>query len=318
MIRQPEISVVSPVYKAEHLIDKLIDRIENALNKLEASYEIILVEDCSPDNSWKEIQEACLRNPNVVGIRLSRNYGQQHAIQAGLDTSKGTYVVTMDCDLQDRPEEIAKLLHKARQGFEIVAASRQHRQDDIFKRFFSYAFYKILSYLTDTRQDETVANFVLYHRKAVDAMASLKDHRRYYPMLQQMIGFNYVKVEVDHAPREIGKSSYSLKKRLNLALDVILAFSDKPLRLTIGLGVLLSLLSVCVAIAMIAMYLLGDITVQGWASLMLLTSFFSGAIIAVLGMVGLYVGRTFESVKARPTYIIRELLNTGPSRKEDL
>ena len=150
---------------------------------------------------------------------------------------------------------------------------------------------------------------MVYHRKAVDAMATLKDHNRYYPMLQQMVGFNYAKVEIDHAEREDGKSSYSYKKRLKLAIDTILTFSDRPLRLTVKFGVLLSFLSILAAFVMIALWVISDVKAEGWASLALLTSFFSGAIISVLGMVGLYVGRTFESVKSRPTYIIQEKIN---------
>ena len=166
-----------------------------------------------------------------------------------------------------------------------------------------------MSYLTETSQDNTVANFVCYNRKAVEAMKSIGDSNRYYPMLQQLIGFNYVKVPIQHAEREDGKSSYSMRKRLKLAINTILTFSDKPLRLTVKMGVLLSFLSVLAALTLVIMYLLGDYRTEGWASLALLLSFFSGAIISVLGMVGLYVGKIFESVKNRPTYIINEVIN---------
>jgi len=304
-----ELSIVSPVYKAENSIDQLVERIIAAVSKLSNHYEIILVEDGGFDNSWKKIQENCQKFPIVKGIKLSRNYGQQHAIQAGLDAAKGEYVITMDCDLQDLPEEIEKLLTKAKEGYEIVVASRKNRKDDLFKKLLSQLFYKTLSYLTETKQDKTIANFVVYHRKAIDAMARLKDHNRYYPMLQQMIGFNYAKVEINHAERADGKSSYSFSKRLRLAMDTILTFSDKPLRLTVKFGVLLSFLSICAALTMVVLYFFSDVKSQGWASLALLISFFSGAIISVLGMVGLYVGRTFESVKNRPTYIIQEKIN---------
>ena len=305
-MNEVEISIVSPVYRAENLVDKLVERIMNSVSKLTNNYEIILVEDCGPDNSWRKIQENCSNYSQVKGIKLSRNFGQQHAIQAGLDASVGKYVVTMDCDLQDQPEEIEKLLSKAKEGFEIVVASRKNRQDDFFKKFLSRVFYSTLGYLTETKQDRTVANFVCYHRKAIEAMAEVKDHNRYYPMLQQLVGFNYVKVAIEHAEREDGKSSYSFGKRLRLAMDTILTFSDKPLRLTVKFGVFLSFLSICAAITMVVLYIFSDVKAEGWASLALLLSFFSGIIISVLGMVGLYVGRTFESVKHRPTYIIQE------------
>ena len=304
-----EISIVSPVYRAETIIDNLVERIVGAVSQLTDNYEIILVEDCGPDNSWNKIQENCKRNSKVKGVKLSRNYGQQHAIQAGLDLSTGEYVITMDCDLQDQPEEIIKLLSKSKEGFEIVVASRKNRQDDFFKKFLSRIFYSTLGYLTETQQDRSVANFVCYQRKAVKAMAKVKDHNRYYPMLQQLVGFNYAKVDIEHAEREDGTSSYSFGKRLRLAMDTILTFSDKPLRLTVKFGVLLSFLSICSAILMVVLYIFSDVKAEGWASLALLISFFSGIIISVLGMVGLYVGRTFESVKQRPTYIIHKTLN---------
>lgn len=304
-----EISIVSPVYRAETIIDNLVDRIVAAVSKLTDNYEIILVEDCGPDNSWGKIQENCSKNPKVKGVKLSRNYGQQHAIQAGLDISNGEYIITMDCDLQDQPEEIEKLLSKSKEGYEIVVASRKNRQDDFFKKFLSRIFYSTLGYLTETKQDRTVANFVCYQRKAVEAMAKVKDHNRYYPMLQQLVGFNHGKVEIEHAEREDGSSSYSFGKRLRLAMDTILTFSDKPLRLTVKFGVMLSFLSICAALTMVVLYVFSDVLAEGWASLALLISFFSGIIISVLGMVGLYVGRTFESVKQRPTYIIHKTLN---------
>lgn len=304
-----EISIVSPVYKAENIIDKLVERIIESVSKLTDSFEIILVEDNGPDNSWAKIKENCAKYPFVKGIKLSKNCGQQHALQAGLDASKGKYVITMDCDLQDRPEEIYKLLNKTKEGYEIVAASRENRKDDFVKKIASKWFYAVLSYLTETNQDNTVANFVCYNRKAVEAMKSIGDSNRYYPMLQQLVGFNYAKVSIQHAEREDGKSSYSMKKRLKLAINTILTFSDKPLRLTVKMGVLLSFLSVLAALTLVIMYLLGDYRTDGWASLALLLSFFSGAIISVLGMVGLYVGKIFESVKNRPTYIINEVIN---------
>jgi dolichol-phosphate mannosyltransferase len=307
--RRIEISIVSPVYKAEEIIDLLVERLIAAIEKITTDYEIILVEDCGGDGSWKKILQNCSIHSQVKGIKLSRNYGQQYAIQAGLDASLGEYVITMDCDLQDLPEEISKLYNEAKQGSEIVVASRLDRQDEFFKRIFSSIFYKILSYLSETKQDRTVANFACYHRKAVDAMADINDFNRYYPMIQQLVGFRYTKVEVKHAPREIGKSSYTFSKRMKLAINTILSFSDKPLRLTVKLGVFLSLLSICVAITLVLVYFYGDIEVKGWASLALFVSFFSGVIISVLGMVGLYVGKTFESVKKRPTYIIQESKN---------
>lgn len=303
------LSIVSPVYKSEPLVDSLVERIRSAASEITNSYEIILIEDRGPDNSWKKIEDNCKRYQNVIGLRLSRNFGQQHAIQAGLDASKGEWVVVMDCDLQDMPEEIIKLYNKGQEGFEIVQAQRANRQDDFVKRSASNIFNKVLGYLTDTEQDPTIANFTLFHRKVVDAFNSLKDHNRYYPMLAQWVGFNRAKIVIDHADREIGKSSYSLRKRMGLAIDTILTFSDKPLRLTVKAGVLLTFFSILAGFSLIVVYILVDIVVPGWASLALLLCFFSGSIISILGMIGLYTGKTFETVKRRPTYIIDTKMN---------
>jgi len=305
----PHISVVSPVYRAAPIIDKLVERINAAVGKITPDFEIILIEDCGPDNSWDKIVENCQKYPHVKGLKLSRNFGQQHATQAGLDASTGQYIVTMDCDLQDQPEEITKLYTKALEGYDIVIASRKERKDDFFKKFLSHSFYKTLGYLTETEQDSSVANFVLYRRKALDAIGEMKDPKRYYPMLVQWVGFKRIKVEIEHAEREEGGSSYSFKKRLELGIDTILTFSDKPLRMSVKFGVLTSFFAVVAATTLVGMYFFGNIQVAGWTSLMVLMTFLSGIIISVLGMVGLYVGRIFEAVKQRPTYIVQETHN---------
>jgi dolichol-phosphate mannosyltransferase len=309
MSTEVDISVISPVYMAETIIDNLVERIRFSVSKLTNNYEIILVEDCGPDKSWKKIEENCVKYANVRGIKLSRNFGQQHAIQAGLDISKGKYIVTMDCDLQDQPEDIVQLIKKSEEGFDIVVARRKNRKDDIFKKMFSKLFYSVLSYLTETDQDSSVANFVVYKRNVVIAMASHKDHYRYYPMLRQLVGFNCAKIVVQHAERKDGRSSYTLNKRLKLALNTILTFSDKPLRLTVKFGVILSFLSIILSIILVILYFISEVKAPGWASLALLLSFFSGTIISILGMVGLYIGRIFESVKNRPTYIVDKIIN---------
>lgn len=300
------ISVVSPVYRAESIVDKLVERIRAAVSKITDKYEIILVEDRGPDNSWEKIKENCLRYKEVRGVRLSRNFGQQYAMNAGFDHCRGQWVVVMDCDLQDNPDEIANLYAKAQEGYEIVLAGRQNRKDSFLKKFFSKYFYKLLSYLTDTHQDGTVANFALIHRKAIDAMASMKDYNRYFPTMIKWVGFKLTTLNIEHGEREDGKTSYTFKKRIELALNTILSFSDKPLRLTIRLGVLILLSAFVFAIYLVIRYFYANITVSGWTSTFLSIWFLSGLIISVMGMVGLYIGKIFEGIKSRPTYIVDE------------
>jgi dolichol-phosphate mannosyltransferase len=311
MQTSPHISVISPVYGAAKLLDELVRRIKESVSRITENYEIILVEDHGPDDSWEKIKAICANDKKVIGIRHSRNFGQQYAINCGLDHARGEWVVTLDCDLQDRPEEIPAMYNKAKnEGFDIILASRQNRQDDFLKKLFSRIFYGILSYLTDTDLDASIANFALYNRKVVDALKSMNDYYRYYPTMIHWIGFKMAKLDIQHASREDGiKSSYNFKKRLTLAFNTIISFSDKPLRLTVKLGLLISLISTIFAILLIILYFLDETSVSGWSSTFASLWFLSGLMITILGMVGIYVGKIFENVKGRPTYIVGERLN---------
>ncbi len=305
----PHLSIVSPVYNAEKIIPLLVERIERSIQKITADYEIILVEDCGPDNSWGVIENIAKTNLKVVGIKLSRNFGQHYAITAGLDQSKGDWVVVMDCDLQDQPEEIEKLYKKAQEGFDIVIGRRLDRKDRFFKKFFSKIFYRTLGYLTGSEQDETVANFGIYNRNVVNAVVSMRESIRYFPTMVKWVGFKSTKVNVEHDERNEGESSYNLKRLINLALDIILAYSDKPIRLLIKTGLLISGISVLVALIYFIKWLKGDVLVLGYTSLIISIWLLSGIILSTLGIIGLYVGKTFEGVKKRPIYIISKIIN---------
>lgn len=304
------ISVVSPVYNAEKLVDTLVQRISDSVSKITSEFEIVLVDDFSPDNSWEKIKENCVKHSFVKGIKLSKNFGQQHALAAGMENAKGEWIVIMDCDLQDRPEEIPNLYNKANEGFDIVLASRVQRRDDIVKKLLSKYFYAVLGYLTGTKQDDTVANFAILSKKVVDAIKSMEDYYRYFPTMVKWVGFRLTTLRIQHADREDGKkSSYSYKKRLDLAVNTILSFSDKPLRLAVKLGLTISFITALYSIYAVILFFEGKVGVTGWTSLFISIWFFSGLIISVLGMVGLYLGKTFETVKHRPVYIIEEKLN---------
>jgi glycosyltransferase involved in cell wall biosynthesis len=309
----PTISVVSPVYRAEGMIDTLVSRIKTSLEPITLNFEIILVDDRGPDNSWAKIKAQAALDPRVRGVRLSRNFGQHRAITAGLDYSRGEWIVVMDCDLQDQPEEIPKLLAYAQQApAEIVFARRAVRQDTFLKRLSSGIFYRVLSYLTDTRQDPAIANFGIYHRKAIDAVLSLRESIRYFPTMVRWVGFRTGTVDVVHAERAEGSSSYNFRSLINLALDIILAYSDKPLRLTVKMGLLVSASAFLMVLLIFFRFLTGGIVVLGYTSLIISIWFFSGLLLSVLGMVGLYLGKTFEQVKSRPIYVVD--LDTADSR----
>ena len=302
----PEISIVSPVYRAEEIVPELVQRIRAAVEKITPHYEIILVEDRGPDNSWEVIQKMAKEHPMVRGFRLSRNFGQHATITAGLEQVRGNWVVVMDCDLQDQPEEIEKLYYKAQEGYDIVFAKRQRRKDSFFKKKFSQWFYSILGYLTETEQDPEVANFGIYRRKAIEAILDMKDFVRYFPTMVKWVGYKRAFIYVEHSERFSGESSYNFRSLFRLALNIILSFSDKPLRLTVQLGMFISSISFLMAIATLIRFFMGHIMVSGYASLIVSIWFLSGIIITLLGVLGLYVGRIFDQTKGRPVFIIDE------------
>lgn len=298
------LSIISPVYRAENILTELIARIKAAMPVKE--FEIILIDDYSPDNSWPEIERLASIHPEIKGIKLSRNFGQHYAITAGLDAAKGEWIVVMDCDLQDNPEEIPNLLAKAQEGFDVVLARRVNRQDGFFKRMSSKLFYRTLAWLTGSKQDESIANFGIYHRKVIQEIVGMRESIRYFPTMVKWVGFRQTTLDVVHAEREDGGSNYNFKKLFNLGLDIMLAYGDKPIRLTVKLGFIVAITGFIFAIYTLYKYVHGDIIVAGYASVIVSLWMLTGFLLVTLGMVGLYIGKTFEGVKQRPIYIVEK------------
>ena len=305
-----KISVISPVYGAASLLRELVSEIEDAVLKLTDDYEIILVEDHSPDDSKAIIRDICAENKHVLGVFHSRNFGQQYAIHTGFTIATGDYIVTLDCDLQDTPVLILDLFEKSKEGYDIVFASRQNRKDGYVKKQCSKLFNKLLGFLTETVQDETIANFVLYKKKVVDAMLCMGDCRRYYPLMNHWVGFETCKLPIPHAERIDGKkSSYSMRKRIELALNTAVAFSTKPLRLIIYSGAVISAFAMVMALLLIINYFCGSDIVSGWTTLFVSIWLIAGLMMMTMGIVGVYVGSIFEQTKDRPITIVSEILN---------
>jgi len=305
----PHISIVSPVYQGEKIVSELIRQLHIHLQEITDNYEIILVNDASPDDSWNVIAVESAKDKRVKGINLSRNFGQHNAITAGLSFAKGDWIVVMDCDLQDRPDEIPNLYRKAQEGYDSVFAQRIQRQDVFLKRFFSKMFYSLFSYLTETKQDPSVANFGIYNRKVIDAVLSMKDYIRFFPTMVQWVGFRKFYLPVQHDDRYEGKTSYNFKRLIQLALNNIIAFSDKPLRLTVKMGFVISFFSFMLALYNVFARYTGIISVEGFTTTVFSIWFVGGLTLAILGIVGLYVGKTFEKVKDRPAYIVQNHIN---------
>ena len=304
-----KLSIVTPVYRCESCIIDLIERLKLSIESFTSDYEIIFVNDASPDQSWDKLKEIAKSNHTIKLINLSRNFGQHAAITAGLSEASGEWMVVMDCDLQDLPEEIPNLFFKAQEGFDFVLAERASRNDSFYKKMTSKLFYFVLSYLTETKQDTTVANFGIYHKRVINEVLRMGDQIKFFPLMIKWVGFNSCKLPVKHAAREEGSSSYSLLKLLRLSSDVILSFSDKPLKILVKIGFFISLFALFFGIEMLYSYMNGKIIVQGYASLIISLWFLSGLIVSMLGLVGLYVGKSFDKVKGRQVFIIKEKVN---------
>jgi len=305
----PKISVVSPVYCCAGCLRDLCARLIATLTPLVDDFEIILVDDASPDQAWNVLRDLCAANPRIKAIALSRNFGQHYAISAGLEHARGDWVVVMDCDLQDRPEEIATLYTKAQEGHDIVFAEREVRQDGWLKRTTSRAFIALLNYLTGAGYDYRTANFGIYSRAVIAAVCRMGDQSRFFPVMVRWTGFRTTSIPVRHDARADGGSSYSLRKLMRLALDIVLSSSDKPLRLVAALGIVVSIVALVITVFSLYRYLHGDIAVAGYTSLIASMWLLAGVMLFCMGIIGLYVGRVFESVKRRPVFVVRDQIN---------
>jgi polyisoprenyl-phosphate glycosyltransferase len=298
------LSIVSPVYRAENIVEELVSQISRHVQTITDSYEIVLVEDGSPDKSWEKMVECRKQYPELKIIKLSRNFGQHPAILAGLEHTSGEWVIVMDCDLQDNPEDIPLLYQKAiQEKYDIVRASRIERQDSLLKKMNSLLFFRVFSYLVGIKQDHTVANFGIYSRKVIKVVCELKEPFRPFTQIISWVGFHKCTIPVRHQSRFEGQSSYNFSKLINLALDIILSFSDKPLRLVIKMGLYISAFSLLLGIYVLIGHFMGRVTEPGYTSLFVSLWFLSGLIIFTLGLIGLYIGKCFEGIKDRPVYL---------------
>ncbi len=309
------ISVVIPVYKAEGCLHKLYNRLINSLETITGNFEIILVEDCGGDRSWEIIGELAEKDQRVKGIQFSRNFGQHYAITAGIDHCNGDWVVIMDCDLQDLPEEIPHLYAKALEGYDVVLAKRVNRKDSPVKKFNSWLFYKIFNYLADLNYDGSIGNFRIISQKVAKNFRLMREQLRFFGGLVDWMGFPTTSIEVEHGSRLNGKSTYTFRKLWNLAMDTIIAYSDKPLKIAINLGFMISLFAFIYGAYIFFLVLFHGSPVSGWSSLIVSIYFLGGIIISILGIIGVYLGKTFDETKKRPLYLIRGTENIWQPHK---
>ena len=304
-----DLSVVSPVYRGEKMLSELVERIHKAISPLTDNYEIVLVNDCSPDNSWERISEICKVDKKVKGINLSRNFGQPYAITAGLTYAKGNYIAVIDCDLQNKPEDLPAMYQKALEGYDVVSARRVVREDTFMKRMSSAIFHMVYDFLSGFETDKAVAEFGIYSRKIVDVYCSIPEYSRSFVELIHTLGFKKTTVDVLHDHRLEGKSSYNLYRLLKLSYNSIISNSNRPLHLAVALGLIMSILSFLMAIYNIFAKFWGLNEVAGYTSTIFSIWFVGGLLLLMMGVLGLYIGKIFDQVKGRPVFIVSDTLN---------
>ncbi len=297
-----EISVVVPVYGCADCVAALYARLKASLAGLGPS-ELIFIDDRSPDGAWDVLRDLARRDPAVRAYRLSRNFGQHAAITAGLAQSTGRFTVVMDCDLQEPPEAIPALHRKALEGFDIVHTRRARRHQSVLRRVAGRTYFKVRNVLLDTETGTDHGTLSILSRKVVDAFLSLRDKDREYLAVLDWLGYDHATVEFEHAPRHHGRSSYTLRGLVRVAVDGLFFQTTILLRWIVLLGFVVAFSGACLAAYYLFSYFVTD-PLPGYTSLAVLLLVLSGFIIISMGVIGLYVGKVFEQVKGRPLYLI--------------
>ncbi len=303
----PTYSILIPVFNEEEMLPSLFPRLDALVARLDAPCEVLLIDDGSRDRSAELIRAALPARPWLRLLRFARNFGHQAALTAGYDHALGAAVVCLDADLQDPPEVILEMAKRWREGFEVVYGVRSKREGETpFKKFTAWAYYRTMRRLAKVDLPVDAGDFRLMDRKAVDALKQVRERSRYLRGLVAWIGFRQCAVPYERAERAAGETKYPLRKMLRLAFDGILSFSAVPLRIALVLGFIVSLISIFIGLASIVVKLGGWYTVDGWTSLAVLVSFIGGVHLTVLGIVGEYISRIYDEVKARPLYLVAE------------
>lgn len=303
------ISIVVPVYRAEHILTYLYEEIRKNTEKITDRFELIFVDDYSNDCSWQVIHRLTRVDDRVKGIRFSRNFGQHYAITAGLDYCSGDWVIVMDCDFQDPPTLIPLLYDKAQEGYDIVTVKLINRKNHWLRNLMTHIFYRLFNLLTDLNYEGSTRNYRIMSKKVVQSFCQIREQVRFFSSLVHWMGFSTASIYIEHQPRLEGKSSYTFLKLWRLAIETIIANSGKPLTFSVYLGICISLISLTVALTYLLRYIFWGSPVAGWTSLIVSIYFLGGIIILNLGIIGTYIEKIFNETKRRPLYIIKEMTN---------
>lgn len=307
--RRPEYSFVIPIHDERETLRELFTRLRAVMDQLDADSEVVLVDDGSTDGSYELMREMHADDQRFGVIRLSRNFGHQVAITAGLDHARGDAVVIMDADLQDPPEVVPEMARRWREGYCVVYGVQISRKGErLLKRLTAKLFYRMLGRLTDVPIPVDSGDFRLIDRKAVDAVQSMREHNRYLRGMFAWVGFDQTGVHYERAARFAGSTKYSWRRMINFAVDGVLSFSSAPLRVALNLGFAISTLSFLVGFVAIACRISNLYTAPGWASIAVAIAFLGGFQLTVLGIIGEYTARIYDEVRRRPLYLVRDQL----------
>lgn len=300
-------SIIIPVFNEEEILNELFDRLTAVMDGIGEPYEVIFVDDGSNDASLAILKKICSENKEVWIINLSRNFGHQIAISAGLDFAHGKAMIAMDADLQDPPELIPEFIQKWKQSYEVIYAIRK-RKENFFRKTAYKSFYKILNKISNIYIPEETGDFSLMDRRVVNAVNSARERNRFVRGIRSWVGFKQIGIEYERPSRVKGKVKYSLAKLINLALNGFFAFSWVPLRISSYLGFTVSTISFLLIIFGLYAKLVLKIQIVGWASMFVIVLFIGGIQLIILGIIGEYIGRIYEETKQRPLYVIKEII----------
>lgn len=307
---QKLISVVVPMYFEEEVAQECYNRLKSVMLQNDINYEFVFVNDGSTDRTMEILSDIAANDYRTKIVNFARNFGHQIAVTAGIAAAKGDAIVIIDADLQDPPEVIPELIAKWEEGYEVVYAKRKQRKGETwFKLLTAKYFYKFLNYMSDIDIPKDTGDFRIIDRKVADVFNQMTERNRFIRGMMSWVGFRQTYVEYERDERFAGETKYPLKKMIKFASDGIIAFSTKPLRIVMTLGLLSVLISIIVLLYTITVKIIGSGTQTGWASIMVAITFFSGIQLLGLGIVGQYIARIYDESKNRPIYIVKETIN---------
>ena len=309
---EPRVSVAIAVYNEETVFPELVRRLSAVLDGLGGGpHEVVFVDDGSTDRTFDLVIEAAANDPRIVGVRLSRNFGHQAALTAALEMVTADVVVTMDGDLQDRPEEIPRLVTEYEKGYDVVYAQRVNRKESLPYRAAYFGFYRLMRKLSDVKVPVDSGDFALLSRRVVDQINLLPERHRYIRGLRSWVGFPQTGIPVERDPRAGGEPSYTLRKLFRLAFDGVFAFSIAPLRAAWVFGACVSALASLYALYAVVQRLFLGTSPEGFTALIVAITFFAGIQLLFMGLIGEYLGRVYDEAKGRPHFVVTDVVGSG-------